>query len=778
MNNNTQLSTFAIERERKQSSSNVKNIISNCKHYWYLFLISVLVFSTLAFLYIKYTPPLYTIKATLLINEDKNNNSQEQQQSVLNKIDLPNSSEVTENEMAKLKSVNLIGQVVSDLQLATSYKVKDGWRYNELYEVLPFRFFMLAPVATTENKRVLKIKIKDGNSFLIQNADGKFEEHAFNANVQTAIGTWKLKSTADIVKFKNAEIKITLLDPEKLTTDYQKAINASLEDKLSSAVDLTINDNIKKRGKDILNHLIYVYNNAGVQAKNKETQSTIRFIDQRLASLTGELSSSEKDIQNFKSSNQITDIDAASKFNLDNLQANDARLNELNVQLSVVKGIERYIDAPENKNSVPAVVGISDPTLVSSIEKLSQLELDRQKLLATTPETNPDFEQLNRQIETTRASIKQNVQNIKSSLTNAQANIKSVNNQVESKISTIPVKERELLGIKRQQAIKENLYVYLLQKREEVSLNYATTVKNYSIIDNAFSGPVKWPLESVVYGIAALLALLLPLIYIFVKNSLNSVIVNPEEIEDATGLPILTEINSYSSSNPIVSADSSNRLISEQFRTLRSELYYLNKDKDQSNVILITSSVASEGKSFVSSNLAVALASTGKKVVILDLDLRRARLKEVFKISTNHPGTTEFITQNAPLNEIIQSTEISPSLDIIAGGSITNNPSELLENDRLSELMTLLKKDYDTVIIDSPPVHLVSDALILARFAQTTLYVVRQGVTKKAELKFIKHLYQDGKLPQMQIVFNGVNTKRYGYGYEYDNVYYVDTVAS
>ncbi|MFD2147082.1 GumC family protein [Mucilaginibacter antarcticus] len=624
MNNNTQLSTFAIEKEKKQPV-NFKNIINNYKHHWYIFLGSVLICLVIAFVYLQYVAPVYTIKATLLINENKENNTQEDK-SVLNKIDLPNSSEITENEIAKLKSTNLIGQVVSDLQLATSYKIKDGWKYNDLYETLPFKFVMLAPHKGIDGKHTLTIRIKDQKSFAID-VDGKSEEHKFNTSISSDLGTWTLKPTSEIVNFKNAEIKLTMLDPDKITTDYQKAIDASLKDKLSSAVDLTITDHIKQRGKDILNHLIYVYNNSEVQAKNKETQSTIAFIDQRLSSLTGELSSSERNIQDFKSSNQITDIDATSKYNLDNLQVNDARLNEINVQLSVIKGIEKYIESPQNRNNVPAVIGISDPTLVSSVEKLSQLELERQKLLATTPETNPDFEQLNRQIQTTRASIKENVQNIKSSLNNALEKIQSVNTNVESKISSIPIQERELLGKKRQQSIKENLYLYLLQKREEVSLNYATTLKNYRVIDNAFSGPVKWPIKSIVYFVALMLGLLLPIIFIFVKDMLNGVIVDPETLENETGLAILTDINVHKSENPFVLTDKNNNLISEQFRALRSELFYLNKDKELSNVILITSSVAAEGKSFISSNLSIALASTGKKVVLIDLDLRRPKLK-------------------------------------------------------------------------------------------------------------------------------------------------------
>ncbi|MDB4925328.1 polysaccharide biosynthesis tyrosine autokinase [Mucilaginibacter sp.] len=771
MNNLTQISTFAIEKE-KDNTVNFKNIVNNYKHYWYIFFIAVIIMLSVAFVYLLFAEPVYEIKASLLINQDNNQNTQ-QQQSVLDKIDLPSTSEITENEIAKLKATNLIQQVVTDLNLATTYKVKKGVAYKELYTSLPFKFIMVKLNPNfTDDKREVNITIKDTGAFFYKNANDKLEGFKFNTNVTSDIGTWKLVPTPNIGFFKNANIKVALLDPEKAALIYQKSINATLEDKLASAVDLTINDNIVQRGKDILNHLIYVYDNAEVQQKTKETKSTINFIDQRLASLTGDLTNSEKNIATFKSSNQLTDIESTSKYNLDNLQANDARLNEINVQLSIVDGIEKYINNPSNKGKAPAAIGIADPTLVSSIEKLSQLELQKEQMLATTPETNPDFEQINRQIQTTRASIKENVQNIKSSLLNAQNKMQAVNSHVESSITNIPVQEREYLSIKRQQSIKENLYIYLLQKREEVSLNYAKTVKNYRVLDNAYSGPLKWPKKSIVYAAAFLLGLVLAMAFIYFKEKLNNAIINPEEIEEETKLQILNEINKNTSKDPIVINNKNNSLISEQFRTLRSKLHYLTDRNEKSRVILLTSSVSGEGKSFISSNLGIVLASTGKKTIVLELDLRRSKLTEIFKLSKEHPGITDYLLDKATINDIIRPSEIIPSLDIISGGSVDSNPSELLESEQLNQLINELKNTYDNILIDSPPVHLVADALILSRVAQITLYIVRQGFTKKSELKFINQLHEEGKIPQMHLIFNGVSNKRYGYGYGYDNSYY------
>jgi len=769
--NDIQLSTFAIEKG-KSGSVSFKNIISSLKHYWYVFPITVVVTLIAAFVYLKFAQPVYEIKATLLINQDKTTDTQPQQ-SVLDKIDLPNSSDITENEIAKLKSIDLIREVITNLQLGTIYKTKIDGVPHDLYSALPFKFFYIK-----ENKdagdgpHTIKVVVNNNNSFTYLNQDGGAVKYNFNAPVSTEIGKWKLEPTSLTSRYINSTITITLLDTDKLAVNYQKSIDASLEDKLSSAVDLSLTDNNKQRGKDILNRLIFYYNNSDIEAKEKETQSTIEFINQRLDSLTGELSHAEKNIETFKSSNQLTDLSSDSKYNLDNLQANDTKLNDLNVQLSVINGIENYINSPQNKDNVPATLGITDPTLVSSIERLSVLQLDRQKLLATTPETNPDFEALNRQIQTTRAAIKENVQNIKSSLLNARQKVQSVSSKVESSITSMPAQEREYVSIKRQQAIKENLYIYLLQKREEVSLKYATTVKNYRVIDNSYSGPVKWPIANVVYAAAFLLGLILPMGFIYLKDITAGTIVDPDLIEEEIGRPIFSEISTSTANEIIVINNKKSDVVSEQFRTLRSKLHYTGDANEKSKVILITSSVANEGKSFVTSNLGVALASTGKKTIILELDLRKSKISEIFGLSDIHSGLTDFMESKVGLDEIIRPSAITPALDIISRGTFVTNPSELLENDRLGSLIDQLKDTYEYILIDSPPVHLVTDALIISRFANNTLYLIRQGFTMKSELKYIKGLILENKLPDIQIIFNGINNKRYGYGYEYNSTYY------
>ena len=544
----------------------------------------------------------------------------------------------------------------------------------------------------------------------------------------------------------------------------------SLSNKLATTVVLSLDDAVPQRGKDILNRLIFNYNLAGILEKNRKTKSTLDFLDQRLATLSGELTGAEKGIENFKSSQGLTDISSDSKISLENMQANDTQLNEVNVKLSVIEGIERYINSSQNSGKAPATLGITDPALTSLIEKLAQLQLQRDQLLATTPETNPDFEPINRQIATTRAAIKENVKNIKSSLVNTKQKLQTFNSGFESSIKNIPTQERQYVSLKRQQAIKESLYTYLLQKREEVSVNYASTLTNDRIVDHAYAGPAKSK-KSIAFAVALVLGIGLPAGLIYGRNSFTNKITTLQEIKDAIEIPVIAELPFEATQNPIV-INNSATAISEQFRTLRTKMHYLFGEKEHGRVTLLTSSVPGEGKSFVSGNLALALAYSDRKTVLLELDLRKPQLTKNFNLPQNHPGLTDYITGKANLPAIIQASGIEPNLDLISSGTLVNNPSELLERKQLKELILNLRNIYDDIIIDSPPVHLVPDAMILSHLTDLTFYMIRQGFTEKTELNFIKELNDQKQLNNISLIFNGIQRIKYGYGYKYNDKYY------
>ena len=318
--------------------------------------------------------------------------------------------------------------------------------------------------------------------------------------------------------------------------------------------------------------------------------------------------------------------------------------------------------------------------------------------------------------------------------------------------------------------LKKSLYTYLLQKREEVSVNYASTLTNDRIVDQAYAGPAKSK-KSIAFAAALLLGIALPAGLIYARNSFTNKITTLQEIKDAIEIPVIAELPFEASQNPIV-INSSTTAISEQFRTLRTKMHYLFGEKEHGRVTLLTSSVSGEGKSFVSGNLALALAYSDRKTVLLELDLRKPQLTKNFNLSPNHTGLTDYITGKANLIAIIQASGIEPNLDLISSGTIVNNPSELLERKQLKELILSLRNIYDDIIIDSPPVHLVPDSMILSRSTDLTFYIIRQGFTEKSELNFIKELNDQKQLTNINLIFNGIERIKYGYGYKHNNKYY------
>ncbi|HTD99701.1 MAG TPA: polysaccharide biosynthesis tyrosine autokinase [Mucilaginibacter sp.] len=753
--------------KEKDSSINFRDIINKYLYHWPLFIIGIAITMTAAFFYLQISSPVYEIKASIIIQDEKKDPDEKQK---LQELDLLKSTKLVENEIEVLKSRNLILQVVNNLTLWVDYKQKNGLKTEDLYGVSPVKFKLIEPHGIIGDHK-LTIKIKDNNSYFLEKSNGELKEISFNSNLENSFGVWKLEPQTNIKEFIGNEIKITITDPNKVAEDYQKLIDASLLNKLAPVVGLSVKDKVQERGKDVLNDLITTYNDITNAEKNRVTQSTLDFIKDRLESLATEVSSSEKNVEQFRSSRGLTDISSQAQIYLQNVQANDNKLNEVNVQLNIIDGIEHSLNTSQNVQTASASLA-NYPSLNSLIEKLSLLQLQRDKLLATTPETNPIYEPIDRQIRSARASIKENIQSIKSSLVAAKNKLQGYNSKYESSIQNIPGQERGLIDIKRQQSIKENLYTYLLQKREEMSLSYASAISNARIVDKAYVDNVKSSRKAIAYGSGLLLGLLLPVIFIGSRNKLSSRITTRMEIEDITGGPLFGELTYAKASSTLISLNKSNVVIGEEFRSIRTNLHFLKGKQDDGLVVLVTSSISNEGKSFVSSNLAHVLAISGKKTVILEMDLRKPKIANIFDLSIQKPGIYEYLTGQSPKEEIVQASNVHPNLSVISSGAFTSDPSELLGQDEIDSLIHWLKLNYNYIIIDTPPINLVTDAKILSRLNDVTLYIIRQAYTYKSLLLFIKSLIKEQQFPQMKFIFNGVKKGRYGYGHNYGNEYY------
>jgi len=774
----------------KNQFTDLQTVLGKYFYRWPLFVLFLILTLSGAYYYLQVVNPAYEISAAILVKDQK---KLPDEKSALPELDQSNSPKSAEAEIEILRSKKLISQVIDTLQLWTTYKTRNGLKVSDLYETSPVKFILLKKTGVLTSQK-LNVFIKDKNTYEVENLSGNKELVKFGADRTSGFGEWTLQPTEFINQYIGSTIAIGLQEPESTSNDYVKYLDAHLLDKLAPTIGLFVSDEVPKRGKDFLNHLIRAYNEAAAADEKRNTRNMIEFIDKRLASLTGELSSAEKNVEGYRSSQGLTDISSQSKVYLENVQANDAKLNDVNVQLNIIDGIERYINSP-SAQSAPSTIGITDPSLNNLIGKLSELQLKRSALLATTPEGNPMFEPINRQISLAKSSIRETVNNIKSSLLNSKRGLQSFNNKTESSIRQLPGQERQFVDMKRQSSLKENLYVYLLQKREELALSYASNFSDARIVDQANIGDIKWPKKPLVFAIAMLLGIGLPFMMIYFRGSFNARITSRGEIESALDVPILGELSFEElNEDPIVVNNKAN-VIGEQFRSLRTNLNYLHEtisekhkealltsgyddgivhNDSRGRVTLLTSSISKEGKSFVSTNLAASLAASGKKTVVLEMDLRKPKVLAIFDLPSNHPGISEFLSGQAEISNIIQPSGKINHLDVIGSGKIPSDPSELLEGDKLITLITGLRERYDNVVIDTAPVHLVTDAMIIAKLADVNLYVIRQGYTGKDELTFMQNYAENNKLPNLNIVFNGITKAKYGYGYNYDNSYYAE----
>jgi tyrosine-protein kinase Etk/Wzc len=751
-------------------SINFREIFNNYSRYWPLFLASVAIALTLAFIYSKFQKPIYTSVASLEMQDSKDKPTEEK--SALHELDLFDAPKVVENEIQILKSRQLVKDVVNHLRLWTNYKVKRILNQRDLYGASPVKINFVNADDLGQNQS-LDVQILNKKTYQVTFKGQKPSKHNFGEVVTDSLGTWAISSTPYLRFYMGKVIQVDINNPESTIQGYQKALNVDLQDKLASIVQITVMDQNPKRGEDFINTLIYYYNQAEVAQKNNITKATLSFIDKRLDSLKGELNYAENKVAGYRSGTGITDVNAQSQMYLQDAQANSGKLNDVNVQLNVINGLEQYVNSGGDRD-VPSTMGLSDPGLVTLIQSLANLQLKKTELLGTLPPGNPQFEPLNKQIANVKAAIKENISNIKSNLLATKASLQSVKSNVQSSIQSLPVQQKQIVGLSRQQSVKETLYNYLLQKREEISLRYASSLSDPRMVDVAYTMPLSSSKKYTPFAIALLLGLILPAGYLYgqevIKNSINK----RKDIEDATTIPVVAEFNYIKLPSEIVLNNRNNTLnyiLIEQFRHLRTQLNFLNQLSQTGNVTMITSSMANEGKSFISTNLGISLAKSEKKTILLEMDIYKPKVSAMFNLK-NKKGLSDYLRGKANKDTIINAVADYPNLEVISCGEFVDDFSELLAQTQFSELINELKLQYDHVLIDTPPIRSINDAYIIAKYCDVTLYVVRYNHTSKNLLPFIQKLYSENKLPGMNIVFNGLREGRDGEGYKYERYEY------
>lgn len=733
--------------------------------YWPLFLILLVFFVAGAWGYLRFATPIYETSATILVKDEKKGVDDA---NLMEQLDLFGSKKLVENEIEVIKSRTLMHNVVVDLSLYAPMYYKGSIKSWSAYQYSPVIVKVRNPDSLVFEKKVF---------FSYDSA----KKEVVLGNKHVPLNTWVSDSLNDISFVANPNyvrpeevnpLFFSLVNARKVTDGLIDGMKITQATKLSSVINLKLRDAVPKRAEDVLNSLINGYNRAAVDDKNVLASNTLKFINERLGLVVSELDSVEKGIQRYKTAEGIVDLSAQGQSYLENVGINDQKLSEMNVQLAVMDQVEKYVTSKSDQPGiVPSTFGIADPTLTQLLTKLYDLEVQYEGLRKTTAENNPLLLSLHNEIDKIKPNILENVHSLRRNLEAGRGNLTGTSNQYASILKTLPQKERGLVEISRQQSIKNGIYSFLLQKREETALSYNSAVADTRIVDRADTGvdPVS-PKALLIYLVAIVAALGLGGGLIAVREIFNQNIVFRSEIEQYTAVPVIGEVMQETSDSPFVIEEGRRTFIAEQFRQLRTSLAYIGIN-NRKKKILITSTIGGEGKSFISSNLAISLALTNKKVVLLELDLRKPKLSPLFNVS-REVGLTNYFIGNKDADHIIKSTVINKNLFIIPSGAIPPNPSELIMNGRLEELLKYLDTIFDYIIIDTAPISPVTDAYLISPLCDATLYIVRHGVTPKMFIKKLDDNTRMSVLKNMAIIFNGVKnrglgTNAYGYGYGY-----------
>lgn len=769
---------FKEERKGGDNSIKTEKLLSTILAYWPVLAVCVVVTMLAAYIYLRYTTPRYMSYAKVLIKDEKKSGSMGEGQ-LLQELGLQTTAANIENEVEIFKSRTLMKKVVDELQLNIHYYAPGRIKTSEYYYTdLPFRFVPLFDNGNVPLRYKYQIKINGDKGFTITDKKNSWSG-AWGDTVNLPIGPVVIK---DRRKLANPSYELDECSIEIKATEYQaiKTLRQLDVDPVNKAsiLQLSVSDVLPERGEDILNELIEAYLQANIDDRNKTLDATVEFIDERLKGVTYELSGIEKNIEQFKSSRKLTDLSEQSKMLLNYTSEYARQLTDKEVKLSVVESLEQYLNDERNRERiVPSSLLVEDDAAMNAMKSYNDLQLKRAALLMTSTEDNPFVVNLDKQLENIREDMIRSLAAMKQAI---QVSIKELESRagfVDAQIRQVPEEERIYLEYSRQQNIKQELYLFLLKKREESAISKSSTVANARIVDPAKSDTVPYsPKPMRIYLAAFALGLILPGLWIFIKEVFNVKISGKEDIRNLTAMGIIAEIGHSDTGDEIVVSKESKTVVAEQFRALRTNMQFLLAGEDE-KVILMTSSMSGEGKSFVALNLAVTLALSGERVALLELDLRKPKISEALDLK-NSKGFTQYIIGQAELSEIIQPSGVVPALHIMPSGAVPPNPSELLSSKKLNELFDTLKKEYDYIVVDSAPVGLVTDAQLLSKYSDTVLYVCRMNYTFKEQLRNADELMRTGKMQKMNLVVNDMKAKGgvYGYGYgSYGADYFEDS---
>ncbi|WP_447951993.1 GumC family protein [Chryseobacterium koreense] len=762
---------------KKESDRNDVDINEMVKPYlkkWKWIVLGILVCVAYGYYLLKKSSEVYNIQSTVLIKDARKAPSMEMGAlSQLGGFGNTGANSV-ENEMEILKSKKLMADVVEELGLQVNLLEKEGLRKNILYgKQSPVLIKVVnEKVAPKTFKGPVKMKIYgDKLEFFYDDLPNPIVS-TYSKTVSLPYANLIFLKNPDFVAPKDRKLgnlEIAYMPKEDAVDTYQNMTNVRLVDKDGTVVSLSMNYPNIQKAKDIIDKLVQVYNNDAIIDKSVESKKTRDFIDERVGIIANELGAVEAQKEQFKVDNKIIDILTEAQVSYGGSEQAKNRLLENETQLALATDLLNYVNKLGNDQTMPVSVGMGNPLAAVSINSYNELVLQRNRLLESATPQNPVIVDLNKQIQVMRASVADAIQKQRASLQAIVQQVEGQKNAFSARVGKIPAQEKLFRSIERQQQIKESLYLLLLQKREEAAISLAITSPKARIIDYAYSSskPVA-PKRTVILGGAFLLGLFIPLGLIYVKELFNNKVRSKDDLQKHSLAPILGEIPSLSrGANEIVEMHDLSPM-AEAFRILSTNIAYMLPKKNGGKVIFVTSTTKGEGKTFVSLNLALTMATNKIKVLIIGADIRNPQLQRYNPSRKGISGLSEFLHDDTSTPEqYIHPSTFNPNLDMLYSGSIPPNPTELLSNGRYELLINTLREKYDYIVVDTAPLMLVTDTFLTSELADATVYVVRSGYTENSLIEFANHQMEEGKINNPGFVLNDVNREYFGYGNKY-----------
>ena len=749
--------------------------------HWPWFVASVLICLIGAWGYLYFQIPVYQVSASIIIKDDKKGgNSGSADLENLGLGGVITSAQSIDNEIEVLRSKTILKEVVNSLELYITYYDEDEFPRQEMYKTSPVVVNLTAQEADKlSNAALIDMKLASDGGLDVNLKVGLNEYNKrfdkLPAVFPTNVGTFGFTlrdslSNGQVEGQKEVRhISAVVSQPFGVAKGYQWALTIAPTSKATSVATVSlINTNIQ-RGQDFINKLMEMYNRNTNNDKNEVAEKTREFINERIKIIDEELGNTEEKLETFKRNAGLTDISSDAQLAVSGNAEYEKKRVENGTQINLVRDLAKYINNPLNEYEVlPSNIGLTDNGLTTQLERYNELVVERKRLLRTSTENNPMIINLDMSIRAMKANVKAAIDGTLQGLLIVKADLDREASRFSRRISDAPGQERQYVSIARQQEIKAGLYLMLLQKREENAIMLAATANNAKIIDEpvAEGGPVS-PKPKMIYMIALVLGVGLPVGIIFLTSFTKFKIEGRGDVEKLTRLPIVGDVPLTGEKNGSIAVfENQNNLMSETFRNVRTNLQFMLGNGQK--VILVTSTVSGEGKSFISVNLAISLSLLGKKVVIVGLDIRKPGLNKVFNISRKEQGITQYLSNpEKNLMDLVQASDVSKSLYILPGGTVPPNPTELLARDGLDKAIETLKKNFDYVILDTAPVGMVTDTLLIGRVADLSVYVCRADYTRKAEFTLINELAENNKLPNLCTVINGLDFQKKKYGYYY-----------